>query len=70
MATRTEPGRALSARELEISSLVGEGLSNGRIAERLEISRCTVEAHPRNVYSKVQVRNRTQLCVWMWGDVQ
>jgi DNA-binding CsgD family transcriptional regulator len=69
MSTRTDPGRALSPRELEIANLVATSLTNGQIAGRLEISARTVEAHLRNVYAKISVANRTQLCTWLWGDV-
>ena len=70
MATKAEPGRTLSTRELEIANLVATGLTNGQIAERLEISTRTVEAHPQNVYAKISAANRTQLCTRLWGHAR
>lgn len=53
-----DPG--LSARENTILHLVVDGLSNREIAERLFLSRYTVESHIKNVYRKLSVSSRTQ----------
>jgi len=50
----------LSEREVEVLSLVAEGLSNGEIAGRLYISLSTVKGHTTNIFSKLGVKNRTQ----------
>jgi len=50
----------LSAREIEILSLVGKGLTNREIADVLSLSRLTVECHIRNIYKKLAVHSRTQ----------
>jgi len=50
----------LSKRELEVLQLVAEGLSNRDIAERLFLATSTVKVHTRNIYSKLNVHNRTQ----------
>ena len=52
---------ALSDRELEVSLLLVEGLSNPRIAEKLHISVNTVKSHVNNIYKKLKVSNRLQL---------
>jgi len=55
-----EPG-SLTERESEIKALAVAGLTNEQIADRLAISRRTVEAHMRTVLRKVGVRRRSQL---------
>ena len=50
----------LSEREIEVLSLIAEGLSNRDIGERLYISQGTVKAHTSNIYGKLGVRSRTQ----------
>ncbi|VUZ23166.1 Transcriptional regulatory protein DegU [uncultured Comamonas sp.] len=49
---------ALSAREIGILQHVANGLSHRETAERLHISRHTVEAHIRNIYRKLSVNSR------------
>lgn len=53
-----ESDTALSFREINILHLVSNGLSHREIAERLFISRHTVEAHVRNIYRKLAVSSR------------
>ena len=59
-ATETTLVEPLSARELEILGLIGDGYTNQEIAERLVISLHTVKKHNSNIYSKLGVRSRTQ----------
>jgi non-specific serine/threonine protein kinase len=59
------PAPGLTARELEIAGLVGEGLSNRQIAERLVISKRTVDAHIEHIYGKLGVSSRVQLATWL-----
>jgi DNA-binding NarL/FixJ family response regulator len=51
----------LSRRECEVLSLLGQGLGNKRIAERLFISEETLRWHLRNLYAKTRVRGRDNL---------
>ncbi len=50
----------LSDRELDVLSLMSEGLKNEQIGERLFISFHTVKVHTRNIFSKLDVHNRTE----------
>jgi DNA-binding NarL/FixJ family response regulator len=54
----------LSARELDVLRLVAEGLENGEIAARLEISPKTVKNHISNILMKLQIDNRIQAAVY------
>jgi DNA-binding NarL/FixJ family response regulator len=51
----------LSEREREVAEFVAAGLGNAAIAERLFISRKTVEKHVGSIYDKLGVRSRAQL---------
>lgn len=50
----------LTLREVEILDLVCKGTQNKNIAGTLKLSENTVKAHIRNIYKKMQVRNRTE----------
>jgi len=56
----------LTRREHEIALLVGvEGLTNREIAERLVISKRTVDAHVEHIYTKLGISSRIQLVNWL-----
>ena len=53
--------KPLTERELEIAALVAEGLSNPEIADRLGISRTTVQTHLVNAGLAVGAKGRQNL---------
>jgi ATP/maltotriose-dependent transcriptional regulator MalT len=52
------PGASLTPRELDVLHLLAEDLNNPQIAERLVVSRRTVDAHLRSIYDKLGVKSR------------
>lgn len=54
----------LSRRESQVAALVGQGLTDRQIAERLVISRRTAEGHVANSLTKLGFSSRTQLAAW------
>jgi DNA-binding CsgD family transcriptional regulator len=60
---RREPGalHQLTPQELQIVQMAAAGLSNPEIAQRLYLSRRTVESHLYRVYPKIGVTSRAQL---------
>jgi two-component system NarL family response regulator len=54
---------SLSRRELEVLTLVAQGLNNRAIAESLFISENTVKNHVRNIHEKLQVHSRMEAVV-------
>jgi DNA-binding NarL/FixJ family response regulator len=53
----------LTAREREVLTLVGQGLSNAEIAVRLVISPLTAKTHVARLFMKLAARDRAQLVV-------
>jgi DNA-binding NarL/FixJ family response regulator len=54
----------LTTREREITHLIGKGLKNRAIADRLCISETTVRHHLTSIFSKLDLRDRQQLLIW------
>jgi len=55
--------RALTEREFEILVAIGQGWSNGEIAERLVLSESTVKTHVGRVLAKIEARDRIQAVI-------
>ena len=51
----------LTKREYEILGLIYEGLKTREIAEKLHVSKLTIESHRRNLFQKLEVPNATSL---------
>jgi DNA-binding NarL/FixJ family response regulator len=61
VGTRNSTGdgeRLLSAREVQVLTLVAHGFSSGRIAAELVLSPNTVRVHVRNILGKLRARTR------------
>lgn len=61
----------LSDRELQVVELIAIGLTNQEIAEKLDISKRTVDNHISNILTKTATGNRVALVRWamQWGKV-
>ncbi len=64
--TKNEKLSELSTRELEILSLVADGLNNKEIANELYLSEGTVRNYISNLLSKLELRDRTQLAIYYY----
>ena len=54
----------MTRREREVIELIGEGLSNKEIAQRLNIATHTVKSHVRNVMEKLALHTRLQIAAY------
>ena len=54
----------LTPREIEVLTLVLQGLANKQIARRLGITERTVKAHLTSTFTRIGVRDRTQAALW------
>ncbi len=68
-----EPARVIedvrmTRREREVIELIGEGLSNKEIAQRLNIASHTVKSHVRNVMDKLALHTRLQIAAYHRRD--
>ena len=61
---RVRSDQQLSSREVEVLRLVAAGLANKQIARRLGIAERTVKAHLTNIFTRIDVTDRTQAALW------
>ncbi|XGV98139.1 MAG: LuxR C-terminal-related transcriptional regulator [Leptolyngbya sp. BL-A-14] len=59
----TEPGEALTNREVEVLTMLAEGLGNKAIARRLNLSEHTVKFHIGSIFSKLHASSRTEAVI-------
>jgi DNA-binding CsgD family transcriptional regulator len=55
----------LTGREREVAALIGQGLSNRAIADRLVVSERTVETYVSSILAKLGFTARTQIAAWV-----
>lgn len=67
-AQSTEPDfpDGLTAREVQILTLIAEGLSNSEIASRLVVSEATIKSHVNHIFTKTDVRDRAQAVTYAY----
>jgi DNA-binding NarL/FixJ family response regulator len=68
MAGRVAPApieHPLSQRELDVAQAVARGLSNQEICDELFVSLSTVKTHLASIQTKLQLRNRVEIAIWV-----
>lgn len=55
----------LSLKELEVAKLVAQGASNKEISQQLDIQLVTVKKHIGNIFTKLKVRDRVSLAIFI-----
>ena len=58
------PSIPLTPREKEVLRLLAQGLDNETIAQRLVVTKRTVQNHVSNIYSKLEVSSRTEAALY------
>jgi DNA-binding CsgD family transcriptional regulator len=53
-----DPSASLTPREIEVLALAADGLGGPQLAQQLVVSPATVKTHFKNIYEKLDVRNR------------
>ncbi|MFC9975942.1 ATP-binding protein [Spirillospora sp. NPDC127200] len=54
----------LNVRERQVATLVGEGLSNREIADRLVLAKRTVDSHVAHILAKLGISSRAEIAAW------
>ena len=63
--TQEQTPLTLTRRQLEVASLIAEGLTNKEIASRLFISERTAEGHVDQICNKLGFNSRVQIAAWL-----
>ncbi len=64
-SVRQDVSHPLTRREREVAELIAQGLSNRVIADKLVLSRRTVDGHVERILNKLGVNSRTQVVAWL-----
>ena len=56
---------SLTKREWQILKLLGNGLTNFEISNKIQVADGTVKTHVYNIYKKLQVKNRVEAILWL-----
>ncbi len=62
------PVETLSEREQQVLALIGRGLANAEIADRLHISEVTVKSHVGHIFTKLGLRDRAAAIVYAFDN--
>ena len=60
-------GTDLTPREVQIADLIMRGLTNPRIAQRLNITTSTLRTHIKRIYRKAAVHSKSELILQVLG---
>ncbi|KAE8764436.1 response regulator [Georgenia thermotolerans] len=67
-ADHDDPTADLTPSERKVLELIGDGLSNREIGERLGVAEKTVKNHITALLSKMGLQRRTQVAAWVAGQ--
>ncbi|MDD7464816.1 MAG: response regulator transcription factor [Actinomycetaceae bacterium] len=67
-ADHDDPTANLTPSERKVLDLIGDGLSNREIGDRLGVAEKTVKNHITSVLSKMGMQRRTQVAAWVAGQ--
>ncbi|PFG40854.1 LuxR family two component transcriptional regulator [Georgenia soli] len=67
-ADHEDPTADLTPSERRVLELIGDGLSNREIGERLGVAEKTVKNHITSLLSKMGLQRRTQVAAWVAGQ--
>jgi len=67
-AASDDPTADLTPSERRVLDLIGDGLANREIAERLGVAEKTVKNHITSLLSKMGLQRRTQAAAWVAGQ--
>lgn len=67
-ADHDDPTADLTPSERKVLELIGDGLSNREIGERLGVAEKTIKNHITSLLSKMGLQRRTQVAAWVAGQ--